>query len=186
MKSFNLKGNKIYFDEFFYLDLNKQTILDFDLKNRQEITLDEYFELIRRRAESMGYFLLEKRDYSKKELYLKLLSKYKEKNIIAGIIEKFVNLGYIDDYEYAKQYINSHSYGKKKMEFMLLQKGVSQDIIKLIYDDTQKEKEIDEIKKFWIRLGGREKEKKILSLMRKGFEYRDIKRAISELEESYD
>lgn len=58
---YNLKGNKIYFDEFFYLDLNKQTILEFDLKNRDEITQGEYRELIRRRAESMGYFLLGKR-----------------------------------------------------------------------------------------------------------------------------
>lgn len=55
---YNLKGNKIYFDEFFYLDLNKQTILEFDLKKRDEISEVEYRELVKRRVESMGYFLL--------------------------------------------------------------------------------------------------------------------------------
>ena len=79
---YNLKGNKIYFDEFFYLDLNKQTILEFDLKKRDEISEVEYRELVKRRVESMGYFLLGKRDYSERELYQKLLSKYREKDII--------------------------------------------------------------------------------------------------------
>ena len=40
---------------------------------------------------------------------------------------------------------------------------------------------MEEIKKLWIKLGDKEKEKKILSLMRKGFEYQDIKKAVSEL-----
>lgn len=184
MKRYSLKGNKIYFDEFFYLDLNKKTIQDFDLKNRDEITLEEYCELVRMRAESMGYFLLSKRDYSEKELYLKLLSKYREKSIIAGIIKKFVDLGYINDYDYAESYIETHNYGKKKMEFMLLQKGVSQEVIKDVMNSFKSEKEIEEIKKNWLKLGKKENDKKILALMRKGFEYRDIKKAISELEEN--
>lgn len=183
MKRYSLKGNKIYFDEFFYLDLNRQTILDFDLKNKTELTLKEYFELINIRAQSMGYFLLSKRDYSKKELYLKLLSKYREKVVINSVVDRFVELGYIDDYDYAKAYINSHSYGKKKMEFMLLQKGISKDLINEIYSALEGKKEIENIKKIWLKLGDREKDKKILSLLRKGFEYRDIKKAITELEE---
>lgn len=67
------------------------------------------------------------------------------------------------------------------MEFMLFQKGVSQEIIKEIIRENSV-KELEEIKKLWIRLGDKEKEKKILSLMRKGFEYQDIKKAVSELE----
>lgn len=70
----------------------------------------------------MGYFLLGKRDYSERELYQKLLSKYREKDIIKSIIEKFIELGYLNDYDYAQSYVNSHNYSKKKMEFMLLQR----------------------------------------------------------------
>ena len=31
---FNLKGNKLYFNDFFFIDLNKDTILEYDLKNK--------------------------------------------------------------------------------------------------------------------------------------------------------
>lgn len=181
---YNLKGNKIYFDDFFYLDLNKQTIQEFDLRNRDEITQEEYRELIRRRAESMSYFLLAKKEYSERELYQKLLSKYKEREIIKSVIEKLIELGYLNDYDYAESYINSHSYSKKKMEFMLLQKGISLDIIKDLLDSSEFQ-EIDEIKKQWKKLGNRDEDKKILSLMRKGFSYSDIQRAIKEIKSNY-
>ena len=181
MKKFNLKGNKIYFDEIFYIDLNKNTITEFDLKNKEFLTDEEYEALIRLRALSMGYFLLSKQDYSIKELKTKLLLKYREKKIIDKIIEEFREKNYLDDYEYGRSYVRNHNYGKKKMEFMLFQKGVSQEIIKEIIRENSV-KELEEIKKLWIRLGDKEKEKKILSLMRKGFEYQDIKKAVSELE----
>lgn len=176
----NLKGNKLYFDEIFYIDLNKDTILEYDLKNRDEITFEEYKELIFKRACSMAYFLLAKKDYPSKELYEKLLIKYREKEIIAEIISNFVERGYIDDYEYGKNYISSHNYGRKKMEFMLYQKGLTRDMIKSLLDDNV-DRELEEIKKQWVKLGNKEKDKKILSLMRKGFEYRSIQKAIAEM-----
>lgn len=179
---YNLKGNKIYFDEFFYLDLNKQTIIEFDLKNRSEISEREYRELIRRRAESMAYFLLSKRDYSERELYQKLLSKYKEKEIIKKILEKFKELGYLNDYDYVESYIKSHNYSKKKMEFMLLQKGIPSGIIREVLEESGLQ-EIEEIKKQLKKLGSKEIDKKIVSLMRKGFVYNDIQRAIKEMDE---
>lgn len=181
MKKFSLKGNKVYFDELFYIDLNKTTITEFDLKNKEYLTNEEYEHLIRLRALSMGYFLLSKQDYSIKELKTKLLLKYREKHIIDEIIKEFREKNYLDDYEYGRSYVRNHNYGKKKMEFMLFQKGLSQDIIREVIGENS-ENEIEEIKKLWIKLGDKEKEKKILSLMRKGFGYQDIKKAVSELE----
>ena len=89
MKKFSLKGNKVYFDEIFCIDLNKTTITEFDLKNKEYLTNEEYEHLIRLRALSMCYFLLSKQDYSIKELKTKLLLKYREKHIIDEIIEEF-------------------------------------------------------------------------------------------------
>lgn len=182
MMKYNLKGNKIYFDEFFYLDLNRQTILDFDLKNRIEITEVEYRELVRKRAESMAYFWLSKRDYSQKELYHKLLAKYREKDILREILERFVDLGYLNDYDYAQSYVRSHNYSKKKIEFILFQKGISSEIIKKVLENDNF-RDITEIKRQLKRLEGKDVDKKINSLMRKGFTYKDIQRAIKEIEE---
>lgn len=181
MRKFSLKGNKVYFDEIFYIDLNKNTIAEFDLKNKEYLTDEEYETLIRLRALSMGYFLLSKQDYSIKELKTKLLLKYREKHIIDEIIEEFRGKNYLDDYEYGRSYVRNHNYGKKKMEFMLFQKGLSQTVIKEVIGENSAN-ELEEIKKLWIKLGDKEKEKKIFSLMRKGFEYQDIKKAVSELE----
>ena len=58
MRKFSLKGNKVYFDEIFYIDLNKNTIAEFDLKNKEYLTDEEYETLIRLRALSMGYFFM--------------------------------------------------------------------------------------------------------------------------------
>ena len=178
----NLKGNKLYFDEFFYIDLNKDTILEYDLKNRDEISVDEYRELIKKRAYSMAYFLLARRDYPSGDLRTKLISKYRERDIIDELIEDFTQRGYIDDYDYGRSYIRTHSYGRKKMEFMLLKKGLSSDMIRSLLDENA-DQEIEEAKKQWVKLGNKEKDKKIMSLMRKGFEYSTIQRAVSELEE---
>ena len=38
-------------------------------------------------------------------------------------------------------------------------------------------------KKQWKKLGNKENDKKIVSLMRKGFQYKDIQRAIKEIDE---
>ena len=42
---------------------------------------------------------------------------------------------------------------------------------------------IEKIKQLWIKLGNKEYKKKVESILRKGFLYGDIKKAISSLEE---
>ena len=181
MKRYSLKGNKVYFDDNFFIDLNKKTIAEYELDKREEISEEEYRALIRRRALSMGYFLLAKKDYSIKEFTSKLLIKYRERDIINEIIQEFIENNYLNDMEYGRSFIKIHNYGRKKTEFMLMQKGLSQQIIKELLEENSDE-ELEEIKRLWIKLGEKEKDKKILSLMRKGFEYRDIKKVVSELE----
>ena len=77
-------------------------------------------------------------------------------------------------------YKNSQLWEKKNGVYAF-PKGLSSDIIRDLLNDNS-ENELEEIKRLWLRLGEKEKDKKIVSLMRKGFQYRDIKKAISELE----
>ena len=60
--------------------------------------------------------------------------------------------------------------------------GIDRDIISEILEE-EKDEEIERIKALWLKLGEREERKKIESLLRKGFLYKDIKEAISLLEE---
>ena len=114
MRRYSLKGNKIYFDEEFFIDLNKQTIAEYELQKRNEISEEEYYEIIRRRVLSMGYFLLSKKDYPIKEFTTKLITKYREKEIVEEIIDEFIEKGYLDDVEYGRCYIKLTIMGEKK------------------------------------------------------------------------
>lgn len=166
--------NKLYFEEDFYIDLNRETIEEYELTDIESISFDIYSEIIKRRAKSMAYFLLSKKDYFSKELEKKLVEKYKERDMIVEVIDELVQNGYIDDYESARIYINNHNYGRKKMEFMLFQKGVSTDVIREILDENT-EKEEKEIEKQLLKMEGKEDRVKIEKLIRKGFEYSKIR-----------
>ena len=60
--------------------------------------------------------------------------------------------------------------------------GIDRDIIQDILIDND-ELEIENIKNIWKNLGNKNYRKKVESLIRKGFVYEDIKKAISSLEE---
>lgn len=174
--------NKLYFDEEFFIDLNRETIEEYNLSEVDEITFQIYEELIKKRVKSMAYFLLSKKDYFSKELEKKLVEKYKEKKIVAEVIDELVDNGYVDDYESGKIFVNNHNYGRKKMEFMLFQKGVPTNIIRELLDENS-EKEEKEIEKQLLKLEGQEERKKIEKLLRKGFEYSKIKKILQKIKD---
>ena len=95
-------------------------------------------------------------------------------------------IGIIDDYEKAKSYANQHqNYGPKKLSFIFYQMGLDREMITEILEDDEDE-QIEKIKILWRKLGNKEDKKKIESILRKGFLYKDIKRAMSLLEEEED
>ena len=60
--------------------------------------------------------------------------------------------------------------------------GVDRESFSEILEDD-KDNQIEKIKQLWYKLGNKEKQKKIESILRKGFLYGDIKKAISSIEE---
>lgn len=182
MKILKVQRNKILFENNVEISLQKTTIDEYKLKEGVEIEKDVYLNLVERAALSFSYWLLAKRDYSTKEFTSKLIMKYREKNIIINIVEKFKKLNYLNDENFALSYINSHkSWGNKKLEYNLLLKGIDRNIIHSLLEDNI-EDELKEIEKLYIKMGTKEKKKKIESLMRKGFKYEHIKKVISYLE----
>ncbi len=68
------------------------------------------------------------------------------------------------------------------MEYLLLQKGLSREIVKKALEETY-ESDLDEIVRVWNKLGEKAKEKKVMALLRKGYRYSEIKKALAEIEE---
>ncbi len=61
---------------------------------------------------------------------------FQEESILFAI-EKLKNYKYINDYEFAKQFIFSKKIGILKAEFELEKKGISKDIVQEIYGENE-------------------------------------------------
>lgn len=182
MKILRIQKNKILFENKAEFSLTKNVIKEYNLKESMEIDDESYMLLAESSALSFSYWLLAKRDYSILELETKLLTKYKEKIIISKVIKKLNDMCYLNDYDFAKSFIETHkNWGKKKIEYQLALKGVKGSIVKELLDENI-DNEILEIQKLWERMNGKEYRKKVESLMRKGFEYSTIKKAVENLE----
>lgn len=181
MKILKLQKNKILFENGVEISHQKKTIDEYKLKEGIDLAKDIYLELVERAVLSFSYWLLEKRDYSVREITTKLVMKYREKDIVLKIVEKLKGHNYLNDRDFAVSFINCHkSWGSRKLEYNLLMKGVDRNIIRELLEDNQDD-EIEEIKKLWIKMGDKEERKKVESLMRKGFQYSAIREAKKEL-----
>ena len=144
-----------------------------------------------------GYGVLGRRSCSIKEFEEKLKKKFidedlsedlsveKKENLensIEKIISSFIEKGYLNDEDYVKSYIETHKYGYNKFKFIFQQKGIEESIYENILGEN-KERELEEIIKNWKKFGKKPKEKKIASLMGKGFLYNDIKKALEQFDD---
>ncbi len=183
LKKITIKGNKLILDNDKIIYLTKEMFSKFDLKDKISLDEETFYSLIYFRIRLSAYTMLAKRDYFKKELKNKLVEKIGFSDIVEDVVEDFEEKGYLDDYEKAKSYASQHSnYGAKKLSFIFHQMGVDREIISEILEDD-KDNQIEKIKQLWFKLGNKEKQKKIESILRKGFLYGDIKKAISSIEE---
>lgn len=178
-----LKGNKLFLEDGQLVYLTKEMLTKFSLKGKDFLTDEELESLMYFRVKLSAYAMLQKRDFFQKELKQKLREKHNFPEIVENVVEEFVEKGYLDDIEKAYSYARLHSnYGKRKLLYIFQQMGIDRAIIQEIISEND-DNEIENIKNLWQKLGNKDYDKKIVSLMRKGFVYGDIKKAISSLEE---
>ncbi|MBC2850687.1 RecX family transcriptional regulator [Cetobacterium sp. 8H] len=183
MKLKRLLKNKYLFENGLNIGLSNEIISEYDLKRREELSQEEYLRVLELAALSTSYFYLAKRDYSKKEIYNKLLQKYWEKIPVQKVILILEAKGLLDDLEFAKNYVKNKKGGRKKIEYDLRLKGISSSVLKEALESYENEDELSELRKAWDKLGSRDEQKKIASLMRKGYSYGDIKKILVEKQE---
>lgn len=134
--------------------------------------------------------LLSRRNHSVKELRVKLL-KTVDSTTADKAIEKFIEMGYLDDekfaYDYANYLLTYKNFSENHIKQELFYKGIDRDIIYNVLEDLEadnKQAIIKIIHKSYLNKlkaeGG--KDKVIAALMRKGFSYSDIKAALHEIE----
>lgn len=196
MKAQKGRGSKIHL----LLDDEYKITTDIDfwnenfVKDGTDLTEEEWEALVvkinYRKAFNKCADLLSRRDHSVKELKDKLLRTVDAVSAEKAI-ERFKELGYLDDAKFAENFAN-HLYENKKysdnhVRQELFKRGISRDIVAQIIENAT----VDPVetitaiteKKYYSKLhapNGREKV--IAALMRKGFSYGDIKEALYRIE----
>ncbi len=109
----------------------KNTLFVDDVLTEEEINkLNDKVEVYKIKQSSFVY--LSGRNHSKYELKLKLLKKSYNKHLINFVLSDLQRLNYLDDREFAKQYINAKLKKKKGIRLIKLElskKGVRREII---------------------------------------------------------
>lgn len=192
------KANKIHI----YVDDEYRATVDSDYwysekyRNYKEINEEELTELLDavsfRRAYNKGLDLLSRRPHGTKELVKKLCEKGHEKESAEKACDRLLELGLLNDEEFARMLANElyerKGYGIKRIKQELVFRGIEREIaenaIESLDIDTQT-RIILVIKKKYLNKINDEKgiKRAVDGLMRLGYSYSDIKNALNSISE---
>lgn len=176
--------------------LYKGELRRFHLREGQEISMGSYQEimtdLLPKRAKLRCMNLLQSRDYTRKQLMDKLLQGDYPQECIDEAIAYVESYGYVDDFRYAKNFIEYHIGNKSRrhIETDLLRKGIQRDLIQRAFEELDllgvEQDEAAMIsgllrkKKFCIETATRQEQQKMFGyLYRRGFGTDAITKALS-------
>ncbi len=186
----------IYVDEEYRATVDSDYWYSEKYRNYKEINEEELTELLNavsfRRAYNKGLDFLSRRPYGTKELIKKLCEKGHEKEASQKACERLIELGLLNDEEYAQILANDllerKSYSVKRIKQELAFRGIDREIIENTVDSLDNDPQksiIILVKKKYINKLNDEKGKKrtIDALMRLGYSYSDIKNALNTISE---
>ena len=200
------KANKIHI----YVDDEYRATVDSDYwysekyRNYKEINEEELTELLDavsfRRAYNKGLDLLSRRPHGTKELVKKLCEKGHEKESAEKACDRLLELGLLNDEEFARILANElyerKGYGTKRIKQELVFRGIEREIaenaIESLDIDTQTRIILVIKKKYLNKLNDEKGIKRAVDgLIRLGYSYSDIKTALNSIsefceEENYD
>lgn len=192
---FDKKRSKVFIDGEFAFLLYKGELRDYGIKTGTEISEATYKEIIEtvlyKRCKLRAMNLLQKKDYTTKQLRDKLDEGLYPKELVDEVIEYVKSYKYLDDDRYARDYINYHMSTRSKNRIMqdLMNKGISKDMLIPIMEEQYAEEsgdvELDQVKALLIKkhydpdtADFKEKQKIMAFLMRKGFQMSTIRKAM--------
>ena len=195
IKELDKKRVKVYIDNEFAFVLYKGELRDYIIKEGQELSESNYQEImdvvLPKRCKLRAMNLLQKKDYTEKQLHDKLSEGLYPREIIDDAIHYVKAYHYLDDERYARDYITYHMSIRSKNRIIqdLSGKGISKDIfmpiVEELYVEEDSDVELDQIKKLLIKkhfdpelTEYKEKQKIMAFLMRKGFQMSDIRKAM--------
>ncbi len=195
IKELDKKRSKIYIDGEFAFVLYKGELRDYSIREGQELSETNYQDIIDvvlpKRCKLRAMNLLQKKDYTEKQLRDKLSEGFYPGDIIDDAIHYVKAYHYLDDERYARDYITYHMSIRSRNRIIqdLTGKGISKDIfmpiVEELYVEEDSDVELDQIRKLLAKkhydpeeTDFKEKQKIMAFLLRKGFQMSDIRRAM--------
>lgn len=134
---------RVYLDGQFAFVLYKGELSRFHIKVDQECSEEIYrqimTQILPKRAKLRSMNLLQSRDYTRRQLEDKLKQGEYPPECVEEAIAYVESYGYIDDYRYAKDFIEYHlqTKSRKRIETDLTRKGIGKDIIDKAFDELE-------------------------------------------------
>ena len=194
------KRYNIFIDGEFAFGVYEDTLGKYGLRKNDELDEKKIKEIKKSDEINFGkrvaYTYLSHQPRTEKEICNKLKQKKITEKSIEEIIKKLKELKFINDEEYAIQYLESrlerNPQGKRILEIKLIKKGINRELIKEILAEkynpqTETEKALEVLKKYKKKVKAKDKydlkRKCFAHLLSRGFEYDVINEALSLNEE---
>ena len=179
MKIQKLTNNRLYYSEDEFYRVNIDIVTEFQLKKNMIIDGQTEKKLLIELLLFRAYGFLIKRDYTEKEIRNKLRMEFPKEAPYDELIEKLKEKSYLDDYSFAKNFIEIKNFSKKKVYYELTMRGIKKEYIDSIYSEVEVD-EKEQIEKYMRKLESKDERKKIEYLLRKGYNLKDILEVIKE------
>ena len=196
VKQGNANKIHIYVDDEYRATVDSDYWYSEKYRNYKEINEEELTELLDsvsfRRAYNKALDFLSRRPFGTKELIKKLCEKGHDKQAAQKACERLIELGLLNDEEYARILANDllerKKYAIKRVKQELIFRGIDREIVENTIDsidnDPQKSIIILIKKKYINKLGDEKGKKRVVdALMRLGYSYSDIKTALNQISE---
>ncbi|MCD8006070.1 MAG: recombination regulator RecX [Oscillospiraceae bacterium] len=185
---------RVNFDEGEPLFINVDVLNEYHLGKDMSIPKPAIEEIVHandfRRAKERALYLLDERDYSYIELYKKLERNYDD-DICLEVCNRLSEIGCINDRRYsehlAEHYCVTKRFGLRRAREEMRKRGISNELITEAlypYEDTVPERIAELIDKKYARYLTDEKgvEKVKAALVRQGYSFSEVNKALSEYE----
>ncbi len=196
IRELDKKRSKIYLGGEFAFVLYKGEIREYKIVVGEELEQNIYDEVMTvvlpKRAKLRAMNLLQKKDYTERQLRDKLSDGDYPQELVDDAIAYVKSFNYIDDERYARDYITYHMSVRSKNRIIqdLSNKGIGKDIYQNILEELYQDDsdaEIEQIKKLLFKkhydpetFEYEDKQKIMAFLIRKGYNSSDIRKAMDE------
>ena len=187
-------GRKLY--------LHADIIADHGICAGMELSREELRKIVYasnfRRAYQRALYLLDYRDYTYSEMHGKLIGSYKSEKLCLAVMERLTEHGFIDDERYAERMseklVSVKKFGLRRAKQELMRRGISrftaEDALEAYSESAQKNLAClleTKYARFLTDKSDRKAVEKVKNaLVRYGYDFQDINRAVREYFENAD